>query len=83
MTPAFKTTEFWFSLASAVVGALLASGVFGDGSTAQRVLGIAATVLGAVTHTVSRTYLKASTGNAQPVTDEKPASVNKPVDKPA
>jgi hypothetical protein len=45
---AWKTTEFWLSGAAVIVGALMASGVFSDGSTSAKMAGIAASLLGSM-----------------------------------
>ena len=54
----YKTTEFWLSFAAMIVGAALASGVFPTESGAERVLGLAATVLASLGYTASRTMVK-------------------------
>lgn len=60
MKPGYKTTEFWLSLASMLVGAVFASGLLGQTATPidDQLLGIIATVLGALGYTVSRTLVK-------------------------
>ena len=57
--PGFRTSEFWLSLAAVLLGALFASGVLADGGTAAKIAGLAASLLGALGYTVSRTQLKA------------------------
>lgn len=57
--PGYKTTEFWLSFAAVLLGALFASGVMSDGGTAAKIAGLAASLLGALGYTVSRTQLKA------------------------
>lgn len=59
--PGWKTTEYWLSKATIVLGALLSAGVFGDGSTALRIAGAAAAVLAQLGYTASRTIAKAGT----------------------
>lgn len=49
--PNWKTTEFWLSVAAVVVGAVLASGVFLDGSEVARLLGGASALLAALGYT--------------------------------
>lgn len=56
--PGWKTTEFWLSVAAAVIGALYASGVVTEGSSLERVLGVIATVLAALGYSVSRGLAK-------------------------
>jgi hypothetical protein len=58
ITPGYKTTEFWLSLAAMVVGAALASGVFPSESGMEKILGLAATILAQLGYTVSRTLVK-------------------------
>ncbi len=55
--PGFKTSEFWLKLAAMVLTAIYASGAL-TGNTALAVAGIAATILGALGYTVSRTIVK-------------------------
>jgi hypothetical protein len=45
MTPGYKTTEFWLTLVSLILGALLTSGAIADGSLASQVIGGAMVVL--------------------------------------
>jgi putative Mn2+ efflux pump MntP len=54
----YKTTEFWLSFAAMIVGAALASGAFPTESGAERILGLAATILASLGYTVSRTMVK-------------------------
>ena len=56
--PGFKTSEFWLTLAAVAVGAVFASGAFGEDSPVLQTAGIAATVLGALGYTVSRGMAK-------------------------
>lgn len=58
MTPGYKTTEFWLKLAAIVLTALFASGAIPTTGTAAMIAAIAATVLGALGYTVSRTIVK-------------------------
>ncbi len=58
MKPGYKTTEFWLSVAAMVIGALIASGVFGDASMAGKVLAWAASALAALGYSVSRGLVK-------------------------
>lgn len=58
--PGYRTTEFWLSVASSVLGALFASGVLSDGSTAAKIAGLAAAALGAAGYSVSRAVVKAA-----------------------
>ena len=52
--PGFKTTEFWFSTASAVIGILFASGAIAEGSSIDKIIGMAATVLAGMGYSISR-----------------------------
>lgn len=58
--PGYLTTEFWLKLAAIVLTTLFASGVIPTTGTAATVAAIAATMLGALGYTVSRTFLKAA-----------------------
>ena len=58
LKPGWKTTEFWLSCAAIVVGALFASGAVAPDSSADKLLGLAATVLTTLGYTVSRTLVK-------------------------
>jgi hypothetical protein len=55
--PGYLTTEFWLKVAAFVMTALYASGVI---PTTGTVATIAATMLGALGYTVSRTFVKAT-----------------------
>ena len=52
--PGFKTTEFWFSTAAAVIGILFASGAIAEGSSIDTIIGMAATVLAGMGYSISR-----------------------------
>lgn len=58
--PGYKTTEFWLSLAAVVVGAIMSSGLLDiiDGSVDDQIVGIIATILGALGYTVTRGWTK-------------------------
>ena len=56
--PGYATTEFWLSVAANLVGALMASGLFADGSTVMRVAGVAAMVLATLGYQVARAKVK-------------------------
>jgi len=58
MKPGYKTTEFWFTSAAAVLGLLFASGVISDGSQIDKVLGMASTLLASMGYSVSRGLAK-------------------------
>lgn len=58
MRPGIRSTEAWLSFIAVLVGAVMASGLFGEESTVLRVLGICAVVLNAMGYTVARTALK-------------------------
>ena len=53
--PAWKTTEFWMSTAAALCAVLYASGSFGPGTDAGRVLGVVVGVLAAAGYGVQAT----------------------------
>ena len=56
--PGWKTTEFWLTVAAAAVGFLYASGAIGDGTQADKVLGIVSGALSALGYSVSRGLAK-------------------------
>lgn len=56
--PGWKTTEFWLTLVSTVVGALMTSGLIADGSQGAKIVGLAAMVLGTMGYSVSRGMTK-------------------------
>jgi hypothetical protein len=56
--PGYATTEFWLSLIANLVGALMASGMFADGSTVMRVAGVAAMVLATLGYQAARAWVK-------------------------
>lgn len=58
--PGWQTTEFWLALAAKLLGALLATGVIGDGTYAMRIAGVAAAVLTSLGYSVSRAVVKAA-----------------------
>ncbi len=65
--PGWRSSEFWISLASMIVGALLASGLIADDSTWGKLLGMAAMLLTSLGYQVSRTVVKASGNKAAAV----------------
>lgn len=58
--PGYKTTEFYMKLAAILLTAFYASGVIPIDGTWMKVAAIAATMLGALGYTVSRTMIKAA-----------------------
>jgi len=62
--PGYKTTEFWLTLAAILVGALLASGVLPTDGTWVKVVGMAASILGALGYQVTRSFTKHSDNKA-------------------
>lgn len=56
--PGFMTTEFWLKVAAFALTALFASGVIPTTGTVATITAIAATMLGALGYTVSRTFIK-------------------------
>lgn len=60
--PGWETTEFYGSWAVKIFGALMAAGVFGEGSLAYRITGAALTILAYFGYTYSRTVIKAAAG---------------------
>lgn len=58
LKPGYKTTEFWFSLAAAIVGLILASGALPDGGQATQIIGGIAAILAQLGYTSSRIKAK-------------------------
>jgi hypothetical protein len=56
--PGYATTEFWLSLAAAVSGALVSSGLFATDSTVIKVAGLITTILASLGYTYARTVAK-------------------------
>ena len=56
--PGWQTTEFWLKVAAILLTALFASGVIPTSGMAAQITAIAATILGALGYTVSRTMVK-------------------------
>ena len=58
MKPGYKTTEFWLTVASNILGLLYASGVITDGGTIGKIIGVAAMILATLGYNVSRGIAK-------------------------
>lgn len=56
--PGYMTTEFWLKVAAIALSALFASGVIPTSGPAATIAAMAATMLGALGYTVSRTLVK-------------------------
>lgn len=54
----YKTTEFWLSAVAAIIGLVYASGVIGEGTQADKIVGFAAAALTTLGYTVSRGLAK-------------------------
>jgi hypothetical protein len=67
MAKGYKSTEFWLSLAAMILGALMASGIIEAGTTADKLVGLGASLLGALGYTVSRTMVKTTEAKAAAV----------------
>ncbi len=52
--PAYKTTEFWLSVVSAIVSASYASGVISAGGTSEKIVGVVAMLLAALGYGVTK-----------------------------
>jgi hypothetical protein len=76
-TPGYKTTEFWLTLASNIVGALLTSGLVTNDHV-LKILGLAAMILSSLGYTVARTMIKRQPGAAIP----SPVSSSLPLPRP-
>lgn len=57
-TKGYKTTEFWLKVLALLLTALYASGGIPTDGTTAKIVAIAATMLGALGYTVSRTLVK-------------------------
>lgn len=62
--PGWRTSEFWLTLATSVVGGLLAAGVWPDDSQIMKVLGVGAVLLSNLGYQVQRGYVKSSGNKA-------------------
>ncbi len=60
MKPGYKTTEFWLSTATTILGLLLASGVIPTQSVWAQVVATAAMVLSPTAYTAGRAKAKAA-----------------------
>lgn len=58
MKPGYKTSEFWLTLAVVVLGALMASGLFGPEHWVASAIGMALAALKAMGYTASRAKVK-------------------------
>lgn len=57
--PGWKTTEFWLSLATVLLGALMASGLLeGGGDADEKVVGLILSALAALGYTGARSLVK-------------------------
>lgn len=58
MKAGYKTTEFWLTVTATILGLLFASGLISDGSQADKIFGMASTVLASMGYSVSRGIAK-------------------------
>ena len=58
--PGFRTTEFWLTTATLVVGTLLTSGAIVEGSSIASVLGFVSVTLATLGYQFSRAIVKKS-----------------------
>lgn len=56
--PGYKSTEFWLTVAVAIIGALMASGMFGEDHWAAKAIGLASSGLAALGYSSSRAKAK-------------------------
>jgi len=61
--PGWKTSEFWLSLAAALLGAFVASGVLPVEHLAMKIAGVALTALASLGYAASRGHAKNGNGN--------------------
>lgn len=52
--PAWKTTEFWLSIAAALLSVAYASGLVSDGGTVEKIVGIGASLLAMLGYQVTK-----------------------------
>ena len=57
-TKGIKTSEFWLSVGAMVIGALVASDVFADGSTGMKITALVSSALVAMGYTGARMNIK-------------------------
>lgn len=60
MKPGYKTTEFWLSAVTTLIGLLMTSGVIMPGSTWDKAIGLGMAALATMGYTASRGNVKAS-----------------------
>ncbi len=58
--PGYLTTEWYLSLATTVVGLAYSSGLISSGSTAEKIAGLATSLLATLGYTVARGITKAA-----------------------
>lgn len=56
--PGYKTTEFYLTALAMVVGLALASGLIGEGTHAEKIVGFVVSTLNALGYSVSRGIAK-------------------------
>lgn len=66
MKNGIKTTEFWLSLLTIIIGSVISSGIIKDSTTTLQVLGAIMAVLTSLGYTTSRVIIK-SQNNITPV----------------
>lgn len=69
--PGWKTSEFWLSMGAIIIGGVMASGVLdslGGDHWAVKVVGIVASILGALGYTATRGFVKVSKNKADALT---------------
>jgi hypothetical protein len=59
MKPGWKTSEFWLSTATMLLGQAYAAGMIGESGTAAKIAALACSMLAALGYTVSRGMAKA------------------------
>ncbi len=78
--PGHKTTEFWLSLASTVIGAVLAAGVLPAESKIAQIVGAGMMVLSSLGYGYNRATIKAADSRRTPRFGDPEAP--KPIDAP-
>lgn len=70
--PGFKTTEWWLSLLIVILGGLMASGLFSEGSWALQAIGGAMSLLGGANYSHGRARLKQAAELSKPLSAADP-----------
>lgn len=56
--PGYKTTEFWLTVGSSLLSFLYASGIIGEGTQTDKIVGFAVLALSTLGYNISRSIVK-------------------------